>query len=157
MKSLETLNAKGLPRARSRGFTLVEVLITIGITVLLLVVALPIYGNLFPKENLSEVARAFAEQLNMAKMRTQVAVGGAHHSITLNINPVGPDSYTINPGSQITNLNSNILLTSNLASNIINFSYGGGESNVLGQIIFSDQVGQTATVTIAKFGRIYLE
>ncbi len=143
--------------SKDKGFTLVEVLITLAITILLLIVALPIYGNLFPKESLSEVARTFAEQLSMAKMRTQVAVSGVHHSVTLNINPIGPDSYTISPGSQITNLNSNISLSSNLSNNIINFSYGSGEPSVLGQIIFSDQVGQVATVTIAKFGRIYIE
>ncbi|MEK7586593.1 MAG: hypothetical protein AAB453_01845 [Patescibacteria group bacterium] len=157
MKSLAILKDRGFPRAKSRGFAIVEVLITLAITVLLLALILPIYGNLFPKESLREVARTFSEQLNMAKMRSQVALNGVHYSLTLNINPVGSDSYTINPGSQTTNLDSNIFLSTNLSSNIINFKFGAGEPSVLGQIIFSNQAGETATVTIAKFGRIFKE
>ena len=74
----------------------------------------------------------------------------------LNINPVGSDSYTINRAVRL-QIWTQIFLSTNLSSNIINFKFGAGEPSVLGQIIFSNQAGETATVTIAKFGRIFKE
>lgn len=82
-----------------KGFTLVELAITIGLSVILAVMAIPIYGNLQTSSQLNEESALIVQALRSAREQAVAGLNNSGHGVFFRINPAGADSYTIYQGS----------------------------------------------------------
>ena len=65
----------------TKGFTIIELLIAIGITVVLVAAASPIYGNLQVSTQLNESSAQITQDLRLAREQSRAGVNGAAHGI----------------------------------------------------------------------------
>lgn len=68
---------------KTRGFTLIELMVTITVLAVLTVMAIPAFGNLAEKQNLNKSTQALVNQLNNARSKAVLE----RKNITVNLNP----------------------------------------------------------------------
>ncbi len=142
-----------------RGFTLTELLITIAISAILAVVAVPIYGNLQVSSQLNETSSLLIQTIRTARENSEASVNNSAHGIKIN-----EHSYILYQGSsyatrqanydRITELDSTLTLSSNLTDDEVNFSKGLALPNHTGVIILTHDLGNTKNISINTFGLI---
>lgn len=139
-------------RTFQTGFTLLEFLIAIGLTIILAASALPLYGNLQWTAQLNEIEARTAGELRLARELSSARSGDSQYGIYFDVNPASADrliffrgaSYAArNPSyDRITALSDILTLQTALA--------GGGA-----EIVFSKNFGipsVTGTVTLTHSG-----
>lgn len=158
------VNIMRIPRI-TKGFTLTELLIVIGIFAIIAAVAVPIYGNWQTMAQSDEAASAIIQNLRLAKTRSEAGLNNAPHGIYLEVNESTDDTFTIYQGNsyasrntdydQETILASALNLTTTLAGNEINFTKGLGEPSATGTItIVHEATNETIIISINSSGVI---
>ncbi|MBI2052832.1 MAG: hypothetical protein HYT34_01140 [Candidatus Ryanbacteria bacterium] len=149
-----------------RGITLIEILLGVGIILLLLAAATPIYGNLFVARQLGETTEELVQTLRMARVQSIAGLGNNAFGVYFNVNP-GPDSYTLYEGASYAlriaandrtiTLDAALSLASTLPGNDINFSKIFGVPSGTGQLQIKSSSGEIERVTINSIGTVQVE
>ena len=141
------------------GFTLIEVLIVTAITLILVVAAAPIFGNLQVSSQLNEHTSLIIQAIRIARERSVARLENSAHGVFFT-----SSTYTVYQGSSYATRNSSydrdstldsaLSLTTTLPGNDVNFSKGLGVPNNTGTINLSHDVQGAKTITINSFGAV---
>lgn len=154
---LEMLQKRG-------GFTIVELLIVLSITVVLAVAALPIYSNFQVSSQLNDNSALIAQKLRIARQLSIVRYNGSAHGVYFEINSGSQDRVVLYQGTsygtrdsnydQPTVLDEPLSLTTTLSGNDVNFSEGRGLPNNTGTVTLAHQSSGNRTVEINAIGKV---
>jgi Tfp pilus assembly protein FimT len=146
----------------NRGLTLVELLIVIGVTLLLVGAASPIYSNLQVSSQLNDTKDSIVRLLRTARVRSVSGLNNSSHGVYFNIDPSGADSVTLYQGAtyatrntdydQTESFDTSIALTSTVSGTEVNFSKGLGRSSTTGTVTIIHDVDGTRGVLINGLG-----
>src|SRR3989339_252576 len=152
-----------------RGFTLVELSITIAIIIILAVVSAPIYGSLQVRTQLGESSAQIVQALRGARELSVAGYKSQAHGIYLNFNNLGADSYVAYQGlsyaardtayDQVFVLEKalsfvNVDLNQDSGDIDINFSQGLGLPNSQGSFKLAHGAQGVKTISINKKGKV---
>ncbi|MEK7576416.1 MAG: hypothetical protein AAB482_01845 [Patescibacteria group bacterium] len=142
------------------GFTIVELLIVLGIGVLLAIAATPMYSNLVPASGSTQVASEIVQTLRIARTRSVARLADSSYGVkflsTQYILYKG-SSYVTGTVERTIDLGSAFSITSTPSSNIdINFSKGTGTANA-GIVILSRASADTKKISINQFGAVEIQ
>src|SRR3990167_3639901 len=125
------------------GFSIIELLIVISITILLMAVAIPIYGNFQSASYLNERTAEIVQTVRTARARSAARVNDKPHGVYFDISPSGPDKFILYQGVDYSGRDADydrtIVLEDSLSlsstfGNDINFSRGLGTPSATGDI-----------------------
>lgn len=143
----------------NKGFTLIEILVVISLTMLLAGVSSVVYGNIQVSTQLNETSSQIAQNLRLAKEQSASGKNNAAHGIKFDAN-----QYTLFQGSsyltrevsfdRVYVLGSGLSLATTLIGNEIVFSKGVGDPNTNGTITLSHIVNGSRSITINNYGVI---
>ncbi|MCH7597463.1 prepilin-type N-terminal cleavage/methylation domain-containing protein [Patescibacteria group bacterium] len=147
------------------GFTLIELLIVIGITLALVVVAIPIYGNLQVSSQLNDSMDQIVQTLRTARERSIARRNDSMHGVYFEINAPGDDRFILYQGDSFATrdsnydraltLSSSIMLSTTLSGDEVSFSKSFGGPNATGTVILTHDAQGARTVTITRIGSIF--
>jgi len=142
-----------------KGFTLIEILIVTAITLILVVAAAPIFGNLQVSSQLNEHSSLIIQAIRIARERSVARLENSAHGVFFT-----STTYTVYQGSSYATRNSSydrgstldsaLSLTTTLSGNDVNFSKGLGAPNNTGTINLNHDVQGAKTITITLFGAV---
>jgi prepilin-type N-terminal cleavage/methylation domain-containing protein len=148
-----------------QGFTLVELLIVIAISLIVLAAAVPIYGNLQGTAQLNDVTSGIIQATRTARERSMNRLDNSSHGVYIDI-ATGDDSYVLYQGDSYatrdssydrsTTLDTAIVLSTTISGADINFSKGLGIPNNTGTITVTHDVNGAETITINALGSVDL-
>jgi len=151
----------------SNGFTLVELLIVIGITLILAAAVAPIYGNLQVSSQLNENSSQIIQSLRLARERSVARTNNSQHGVYFEIDALGDkDKYVLYQGSTYDTRDSNydreVILDEVLSLSLpgevseyeINFSKGLGVPSATGIITLTHDISGTRQIIINSFGMV---
>jgi Tfp pilus assembly protein FimT len=149
------------------GLTLVELLIVVGVTILLVGAASPIYSNLQVSSQLNDFEDSIVRLLRTARVRSISGLNNSTHGVYFNINPSGADSMTLYQGAtyvtrntdydQVESFDSSITLSSTISGTEVNFSKGLGRSSATGTVTITHDVDGSRGVLINVLGGVERE
>jgi prepilin-type N-terminal cleavage/methylation domain-containing protein len=152
-----------------KGFTLVELIITISLGVILVVAAIPLYGNLQVSTQLNEQSAFVVQTLRSAREQAVAGYNNSASGVFIRIDPVGADSYISYQGSSYSLRDSaydrikimesplsfqNISFTATSTNIDINFSKSTGVPNNIGNFLIVHSVSGQRNVLINRYGAI---
>lgn len=146
-----------------RGFSAIELLIVVSITILLAAAALPIYGNFQSSTYLNERAAEIIQTLRLAQARSMARMNDVPHGVYFDINLSGPDRLILYQGADYLNrdisydrtivLEDSLSLTASFG-NEVNFSRGLGAPSTTGNITLTNALGKSIVISINSLGRV---
>jgi prepilin-type N-terminal cleavage/methylation domain-containing protein len=125
---------------RTHGFTLIEILIVIGITLALVYLIIPVSLDFYRSQQLESETELVAQTLKMAQSKAMAAESDSRFGVYIN-----SSSYVLSGVINITNPPKEIV-----------FSKIDGRSSFVGEIILNSG-NQSQKITINKFGVINIE
>ena len=144
----------------SAGFTLVELLIVLGVTSILAGVSAVVYGNLQVSAQLNDISSQVTQNLRLAREQSLSGLNNIAHGIKFDSN-----QYTLYQGSSYITRDASydrtftfpnsLTLTASLPGQEIIFSKGVGLPNATGTLVFSHSVTGTKTILINELGSIF--
>lgn len=150
---------KGQRSVVNKGFTLIEFLLVIGITVILAGVASVVYGNLQVSAQLNETSAQMAQNLRLAREQSIAGLNNVAHGIKFDAG-----QYTLFQGAsylsreysydRVYPLDSALTITTTLSGNEIVFSKGVGAPSASGTITLSHSVSGSREVSVNSQGII---
>jgi prepilin-type N-terminal cleavage/methylation domain-containing protein len=145
------------------GFTLIEVLIVIGITVVVAAASVPLYGNLQASSQLNENSAQIIQVLRTARERSQVRFNNASHGVYFDL-AGSTDRFIMYQGEsyatrqseldRITTLDRALQLSTTLSGTEVNFSRSLGQPNSIGTITLNHEVTGSRVININSLGSI---
>lgn len=127
-----------------QGFSLIELLITIGLMVSISVISIPLYGNLQASTKLDESLAQTIDFLRAAREQSRAGLRDADHGVYFD---PGANRITLYEGAaysirdemydQILNLESGVTISTTIPLNEINFAVNTGVSDTAGQVEFN--------------------
>ncbi len=141
------------------GFTLVELLIVIGIIVILAAATIPIYGNLQISSQLNDNNLLIIQALRSAKERSVVGYNNSSHGVKFFSNQFvlyQGSSYAARNSSydSVTELAPVLFLSTTLNNDEINFSKGLGVPDNVGTTTLAHSSGGERTVSVNSLGKV---
>ena len=153
-----------------RGFTLVELIITIGLGVILTVSVIPLFGNLQVATQLNEQSALIVQTLRSAREQAVAGYNNSASGVFIQINPVGADNYiSYYQGASYATRNSaydqtktmesqlsfqNISFTATSTNIDINFAKSTGVPNNIGTFLITHSVSGQRSVSVNRYGAI---
>lgn len=151
---------------KSKGFTAIELILVVAISLIVLSASIPIYGNLQGTSQLNDTTSGLVQTIRTAKDRSVNRLNNSSHGIYLNINPIGTDSYVLYQGNSYATrdsvydreieLGEAVSLSSTLTSNEVSFSRGLGLPSEIGTITVTHSVNGSKLIDINTQGLIDL-
>ena len=142
-----------------KGFTLIETLIVVSVTMLLAVGLLPVYSNLTSSAQLNDNTPRIIQALRQAQNQSLNRIANTAHGVKFL-----SSAYVVYQGSdynhrdssldQTYNLDSGLSLVATLNSNDVNFALGNGTPNNIGSITLTQVTLGHRTITINSIGAI---
>ena len=153
MKSRE-ISIDKVGKRMSRGFTIVELLIVLGIGVLMAVAVTPIYSNLVPASDSTQVASEIIQTIRIARARSVARLEDSSFGVKFL-----PNQYVLYKGASYAtgvpertiSLGSAFTVSTTFIADDINFSRGLGVSNA-GLITLSHQATDPKVIDVNQFG-----
>ena len=147
-----------------KGFTIIELLIVIAITLILATLSASLYGNLQVSSQLNDSTSQMLQATRTARERSVARVNNSAHGVYFEINPGADDRYILYQGSsyaardsshdRATTLANSLSLSTTLTGSEVNFSMGFGVPDNTGSVILTHDVNGTRTITINSFGMV---
>lgn len=153
----------------SRGFTLVELLIVIGIGAILAASTVPVYGNFQVASQLNENTSLAVQFLRTAQTLAASGYDNSRHGVYFDVNNSGKDKIILYQGSSYAlrqaDYDRELVLDEVLSFYFsglslsgedadINFSKNKGEPDNIGTIIISHVVNGQRSITVRNIGSI---
>lgn len=143
------------------GFSIVELLVTIGILSTVLLIAIPNFQRIAVNGNLKTAARDVIADFNA--LRGRAMAENTQFDLTFNLSPT--NTYTVSPASGLPNggktpasVASDIHLTSANFGGATTVSFRTrGTLSQAGNVVLINRRGSTATITCNLSGRIYVQ
>ncbi len=144
-----------------KGITLVEILIVVSISVLILLILLPIYGNLQMSSQLNEVSSLFIQTYRIAKNNSIARLNEFSHGVKM----LSPKVYILYQGSSYSsrnidydrsiNVGNGVNLSWNLTGGTddINFSKGLGVPSVTGTVTITHEIKDSRVIDLNGYGK----
>jgi prepilin-type N-terminal cleavage/methylation domain-containing protein len=139
------------------GFTLVELLIVMAISLILVTAAVPIYGGLQVSAQLNETNSQIIQTLRTARERSVAGVNNSRHGVYF-----GSNTYTIYQGNSYTGrdtaydrtatLDSALSFTYDITDGEVNFTQNKGKVNNTGTITVNHSVAGSRSIVVNKYG-----
>ncbi len=144
---------------QNKGFTFIEMLITISMTVAIFTLAIPIYSNLSISSQLNENASLLVQNLRITREKSINRFNNSSYGIKLQTNRYiiyQGDSYSTRDDTydRVVDFGSVVSASSDLVDNEINFSKSFGMPNNIGTINLLHETGNNRLVEINKFGMV---
>ncbi len=150
---------------KKKGFTLVELVVVLGIFIVLITISFPTYSNWHVAAQIDSANEDIIQAIRLAKMRSIAGYNNLSHGIFFNNNESGSDSYTLYQGSSYASrdadydrqisLSETLSSTTTIQNSEINFSKGLGLPSATGTIIIiHSNTNETATITINSLGAV---
>jgi len=146
------------------GFTLVELFIVIGITLVLAAAAVPIYSNIQVSAQLNENTSQITQTLRTARERSVARFNNSSHGIYIETNIGGDDRFILYQGDSFiardstydraVTLDKALSLSTTLTGNDIHFSKGLGVPNETGTITLTHDVEGSRSISVNRLGGI---
>lgn len=143
----------------TQGFTVVEFLVVVGVSLLLVLAALPIYGNTQVSTQLNESSAQIVQDLRLARELSRSGVDGQLHGIKFQSN-----QYTLFEGGsyaarntdydRINTFSGSLTITTTFTNNEVVFSTGSGLPSINGTVIIAHSAGGTRTVILNGSGTV---
>ncbi len=156
----------GRGHKRSRlltGFTLIEMLLTLGIFVFVGVAVLPLYGNFSVSTQLNEETTALVATLRLARARSLSGWHNLNHGICFESPAGAPARYVLYEGAscatrvagteRVTDFSSALNFSLSWLGNDLNFNAQGVPS-VTGTITLTHSTAGTSVITITNLGLV---
>lgn len=152
-----------------RGFTIVELAVVIGIAVVLVVMAIPIYGKLQISTQLNEQSALVAQTLRTAREQAVAGYNDSGHGVFFRLDPAGSDSYVLYQGTSYATRNTaydqpktmdNALSWQNSGFTLIgtdidvNFSKSLGVPSNIGTLYINHSVSGQRSITVNSLGAV---
>ncbi|RLC38579.1 hypothetical protein DRH27_01965 [Candidatus Falkowbacteria bacterium] len=145
------------------GFTLVELLIVMGIFVVIASVSIPLYSNWQPDSQIDTAFAEVIETLRLGRNRSESGLNNASHGVYFLVSESGEDSYVLYQGADYASrdvsldreiiLNNALSLTTSLDNANINFSKGLGEPSATGTVsIINNNTDEIKIISINSLG-----
>ena len=160
-------NQKSMLKGQVDGFSVIELIVVIAISLIVLSASIPIYGNLQGSSQLNDMASGLVQDIRIARERSINRLNNSSHGIYFDIDPGGDDNYILYQGDsyatrnslydKIIKLDSVMTLSTNISNNEINFSKSFGLPSNIGTIIVTHAVNGDKVMTLNSFGRIDLD
>lgn len=157
-------SSAGKTFSESRGFSIVELLVVVSITILLTAMALPIYGNFQNSTYLNERTAEIIQSVRTAQVRSMARMNDKSHGVFFEINPNGPDRLILYQGIAYLNrdiaydraviLEDSLSLSTTLQGNEINFSRSMGLPSTTGSIVLTNALGKSMIITTNSLGMV---
>lgn len=143
-----------------RGFTALELIIVIAITVALLASVAPLYGNFQVSSQLNDAAAQIGQTLRTARERSAARVNNSSHGVLFD-----EDRYVLYQGASYTGrtreYDREVILGEALRISAdfplpwdVNFSKGLGVPGATGMITITHVAGGTRTITVSLSGKV---
>jgi len=140
-----------------KAFTLVELLIVMAISLIIIVVALPIYGNLQVSSQLNENSLQIIQTLRTARTMSIAGYNNEPHGVKFE-----SSSYTLYQGAsydtristfdRVMQIGDALIITSDLAGDEVNFSKGLGVPSNTGTITLTHDVSGDREIVVNSLG-----
>ncbi|MFH1946862.1 MAG: prepilin-type N-terminal cleavage/methylation domain-containing protein [Candidatus Magasanikbacteria bacterium] len=139
----------------SAGFTLVELLVVIGLGAILVGASAVIYGNWQVSAQLNESTAELTQNLRTARQRSVAGLNNSGHGIFFDIDSVGQDSYVLYQGSSYATRDDDydrlIKFSQSLEITVTDFTLIGNDVDInfsqgLGQVINTGIITLTHSV-----------
>lgn len=147
-----------------RGFTTIELLIVISITIILATAALPIYGSFQVSTQLNEQTSLLIQTYRTARQRSIVRYNGAAHGVYIDIQPSASDKVILYQGDSYATrvsefdrmivLDAGLSLSHTLSGDDVHFSPGHGVPSATGTVTLAHDASGNRTIDINAIGRI---
>ena len=164
MKLPEILNDKQKESFYSKGFTLTETLLTLAIVSILIVTAVPIFGNLQVNNQLTEAQDRLRQTFRLAQTRSIAGLNNSSHGVYIDINIGAPDNVILYQGDsyatrdtdydRVEEISEVMFLSTSILGNDINFTRPTGKPSATGTITISHTVSGVSTTTITSIGSV---
>lgn len=165
MKLLETSEDKQIHKHSNRsGFTLVELLLVIGIMLILVVVSLPVYGNLQLTSQLHDSEDRLRQFFRLAQVRSISGLNDSAHGIYVEINPATEDRVILYQGDSYLTRDTSldqpesfteiVSLSTSLSGSDVNFARPFGLPSATGTVVISHRIQGISTTTITNLGTV---
>jgi len=154
---------------KKNAFTLIELLIVLGISMLLVVISIPIYSQFQIKAQMNDASAQMIQNIRSVRGQSLAGVEGTNHGIYLQIDLLNDDSYILYEGETYATRNVNadrefklesvLSLSTNgftkIGENVdINFQKITGTPNESGTITLGHEVFGSRTLQINSIGTI---
>lgn len=144
---------------KTKGFTLVELMIVIGITTILTGVSSVVYGNLQKSTQLNDISAQISQNLRLAREQSLAGLNDKSHGVKFNSNQYilyQGDNYT---GRSVAydrsfSVSSALTITADVSGQEVNFSRGTGLPSATGTITIAHSIGGAKSVIINSDGII---
>lgn len=146
------------------GFTLIEILIALGLFFILVVSAIPIYGNFQSSTQLSQFAIQISQTLRMARDYSAAGYHDSSYGVYFETTALVKKKFILYQGVSYASrntsfdrtytLDSALSLSSTLDGNEINFAKGSALPSTTGIITLSSPSGTAKVITINSYGLV---
>lgn len=140
-----------------KGFTLTELLIVIGITLMLAVAAAPIYSGLQVSAQLNENTSQMIQALRTARVESVAGVNNSRHGVKFDSN-----TYTLYQGNSYATRDANydrvhtldevLSITHTITDGDVNFTKNKGKVENTGTITLTHDVAGSKTIIVNSMG-----
>lgn len=152
---------------QQKGFSLIELLIVMGIMVIIVPSIMPIYSGLQVSSQLNENISQTIQALRLAREYSRAGLNGSAYGVYFEINSETRDKYILYKGDsyairdvdfdRVTIMDDTITLSTTLQENDINFSKWTGKPNTDGQVIFLSDNSNEEIVSVNSEGFVRIE
>ena len=146
------------------GFTMIELLIVVGIILLVIGLGSPVYRNLMVSTQLNDSSDQIVQMIRTARDRSVARKHNSSHGIYLGINNPGDDRVVIYQGSsyagrdqiydQVLDLGSAMSLSTTIGGNEVKFTPGTGDPDKTGIVTITHNVSGSRSMTINQVGLV---
>lgn len=148
----------------SQGFTLVEMLLTMAIVMILVVIAVPVFGNLQVTSQITEAEDRLRQTFRLAQTRSIAGLNNASHGVYIDINIGAEDNIVLYQGDsyatrdstydRVEEISDIMFLSTSVFGNDINFARPTGIPSATGTITINHQIDGVSTTTITDLGTV---
>ena len=147
-----------------KGFTMIELLLVVGIILLVIGLGSPVYRNLMVSTQLNDNSDQMVQLIRIARDRSVTRENNSSHGVYFEINNPGDDRVVVYQGSsyvgrdqaydQVLDLDSAMSLATTISGNEVKFTPGTGEPDKTGIVTITHSVSGSRSITVNRVGLV---
>ncbi len=139
------------------GFSAIELMLVIALSVILVAAAAPLYGTFYQSTQLNDAAARLKQTFQLARQRSISRYNASAHGVYVDVH-----SYTLYSGTsyasrtasydQVTTVDSGLTFSPSYVGSDLSFAIGTGIPSATGTVIINHSADGTRTITIDALG-----